>query len=61
MHMTMMMHSGPKSTIKKAEGKETLYNGYIIFQMAENATEKWDLTVDYTVNQWYFLFRNRFY
>jgi len=50
MHMTNMMHSCPKSVIKKAEGKETLYNGYIIFQMAENATEKWDLTIDYTVN-----------
>jgi hypothetical protein len=50
MHMTSMMHSCPKSEIKKADGMETLYNGYIIFQMAENATEKWDLTIDYTVN-----------
>jgi hypothetical protein len=50
MNMTMMKHSGPKSTIKKAEGKQTLYNGYIIFQMAENATEKWDLTVNYEIN-----------
>lgn len=50
MHMTNKMHSCPKSTIQKTEGKETLYNGYIIFQMSENATEKWDLTIDYTVN-----------
>lgn len=50
MHMTNMMHSCPKSAIKKAEGKQTLYNGYIIFQMAENATEKWGLTINYTVN-----------
>lgn len=50
MNMTKMKHSGPKSAIKKAEGKQTLYNGYIIFQMAENATEKWDLTINYTIN-----------
>ena len=50
MHMTNMMHSSPKSELKKADGMETLYNGYIIFQMAENATEKWDLTIDYTIN-----------
>ncbi len=50
MHMTNKKHSCPKSTLQKTEGKETLYNGYIIFQMAENATEKWDLTIDYTVN-----------
>ena len=50
MNMMMMKHSSPKSEITKAEGKRTLYNGYIIFQMAENATEKWDLTIDYTIN-----------
>ena len=50
MHMTSMMHSSPRSEIKKADGMETLYNGYIVFQMAENATEKWDLTIDYTIN-----------
>ncbi len=50
MNMTMMKHSCPKSSIAKAQGKQTLYRGYIIFQMAENATEKWDLTVDYSIN-----------
>lgn len=50
MNMTMMKHSCPKSSIAKAQGKQTLYSGYIIFQMAENATEKWDLTVDYSIN-----------
>lgn len=49
MHMMNKMHSGPKSAITKTSGKETLYNGYIIFQMAENTTEKWDLTIDYTI------------
>ena len=50
MNMMMMKHSSPKSEVTKTEGKRTLYNGYIVFQMAENATEKWDLTIDYTVN-----------
>ncbi|MDG2195076.1 MAG: hypothetical protein P8K77_09590 [Polaribacter sp.] len=50
MHMTNKVHSSPRSTITKTEGKETLYNGYIVFQMAENALEKWDLTIDYTID-----------
>jgi hypothetical protein len=50
MHMINKMHSGPKSAIVKTEGKQTLYNGYIIFQMAENTSEKWDLTINYTIN-----------
>jgi hypothetical protein len=49
MHMTSMMHSCPKSEIAKTASKETLYNGFIIFQMAQNDTEYWDLQVDYTV------------
>ena len=27
-----------------------LYKGYIMFQMAQNATEYWDLKIDYTIN-----------
>ncbi|RSC94986.1 hypothetical protein [Tenacibaculum singaporense] len=50
MHMNNMMHSCPKSLITKADGTETLYKGYIIFQMAENDTEKWSLTVNYTID-----------
>ncbi|CAM1349977.1 hypothetical protein [Tenacibaculum insulae] len=50
MHMTSMMHSCPKSAITKAKNTETLYNGYIVFQMAENDTEKWSLTIKYTVD-----------
>ncbi|MET2985246.1 hypothetical protein [Aureibaculum conchae] len=50
MHMTSMMHSCPKSSITKMADKETLYNGFIIFQMAENADEKWDLTFNYTID-----------
>ena len=50
MHMTSMMHACPFSPITAVSGKTNLYNGYIVFQMPENATEFWDLTVKYTVN-----------
>lgn len=50
MHMTMMQHSCPKSSIEKIAGKQTLYEGEIIFQMAQNATEFWELTLNYTIN-----------
>ena len=50
MHMTSRMHSCPKSDVVKVVGAETTYNGYIIFQMAENADEGWDLTINYTIN-----------
>lgn len=50
MHMTMMNHSCPKSAVEKVTTNGTLYNGYIVFQMAQNATEYWDLKVDYTIN-----------
>jgi len=50
MHMVEMSHSGPKSELVKVAGKETIYKGYIIFQMAENADEGWDLTFNYTIN-----------
>ena len=50
MHMTMMSHSCPFSMVEKVTGKETLYNGYIVFQMPQNSTEYWDLKVDYSIN-----------
>ena len=50
MHMTSMMHTCPKSELSKIGGLETVYNGFIIFQMPENETEGWDLTFNYTVN-----------
>ena len=49
MHMAMMNHSCPKSEIVKTASKETLYDGYIVFQMAQNETEYWDLQIDYTI------------
>lgn len=50
MHMAAMEHSCPYSPVVKAPGKESLYNGYIVFQMAENSTEYWTLDIHYTVN-----------
>jgi hypothetical protein len=50
MHMTSMTHSCPKSKIEKESAEATLYEGYIVFQMAQNATEYWDLKIDYTIN-----------
>jgi len=38
MHMTMMNHSCPKSAVEKVTTNGTLYEGYIVFQMAQNAT-----------------------
>ena len=51
MHMEMMSHSCPKSSLMKVEGKETIYNGYIVFQMPENEEEGWDLTFEYSINE----------
>lgn len=50
MHMAMMNHSCPKSTIEKITPDGTLYEGYVMFQMAQNATEYWDLKIDYTID-----------
>lgn len=50
MKMTTMSHACPYSAVAKTTGKETLYSGYIVFQMAENTMEHWFLTVNYTIN-----------
>ena len=50
MQMTTMAHGCPYSAITKTTEKETLYNGYIVFQMPENTMEHWNLTVNYTIN-----------
>lgn len=49
MHMAMMNHSCPKSDVKKVTANGTIYNGYIVFQMAQNTTEYWELKIDYTI------------
>ncbi len=50
MHMTSMTHSCPKSPITKNSTDDTLYSGFIVFQMPQNASEFWDLKIDYTIN-----------
>ena len=50
MHMTSMSHSCPFSSVNKVTNVETLYKGYIMFQMAQNDTEYWDLKIDYTID-----------
>lgn len=49
MHMAMMTHGCPVSAVTKSVGKDALYEGNIIFQMAQNETEYWELRVDYTI------------
>jgi hypothetical protein len=50
MHMTMMTHSCPKSPVGKISADGSVYQGYVVFQMAQNATEYWDLKINYTIN-----------
>lgn len=50
MHMASMQHSCPYSELSKTTGKESLYNGYIVFQMPQNDMEYWTLKVNFTVN-----------
>jgi hypothetical protein len=50
MHMTAMTHSCPKSPITKVSTGGSVYEGYIVFTMAQNAMEYWDLKIDYTIN-----------
>jgi len=50
MHMMNMSHSCPYSSITRKPNTETLYEGYIVFQMPGNETEHWELTFDYTIN-----------
>lgn len=49
MHMTSMSHSCPNSAVAKVSADGSLFSGYIVFQMPENATEYWDLKIDYTI------------
>ncbi|MFD2942398.1 hypothetical protein [Flavobacterium notoginsengisoli] len=49
MHMSMMQHSCPKSEVEKRD-KKTVFEGDIIFQMAQNKSEYWELTITYEIN-----------
>ena len=50
MHMMTTTHSCPKSPVEKISVDGSAYEGYIVFQMAQNATEYWDLKINYTIN-----------
>lgn len=50
MQMPTMQHSCPKSTITKASGKDTVYEGFIVYQMANLDGSGWSLTVNYSIN-----------
>jgi hypothetical protein len=50
MNMATMQHSCPKSSIEKVSGKQTLYTGNIIFQMAQNDADYWELKINYNIN-----------
>lgn len=49
MHMETMEHAAPHSMLTNAE-ESTVYKGHIVFQMASNATEFWELTLNYNLN-----------
>lgn len=50
MHMMNMSHSCPYSSITKKENAPSTYAGYIVFQMAGNDMEHWELSLDYSIN-----------
>ena len=50
MQMPTMEHSSPKSTITKTLGKDTVYDGFIIYQMTNLDGSGWSLTVNYSIN-----------
>lgn len=50
MQMPTMQHSCPKSTITKAVDKNTIYTGFIIYQMTNLDGSGWSLTIDYSIN-----------
>ncbi|MGJ1361142.1 hypothetical protein ACR79B_07355 [Sphingobacterium spiritivorum] len=50
MNMMSMKHSCPYSPISKAKNSTSTYTGFIVFQMAGNDSEYWELTLNYSVN-----------
>lgn len=49
MHMETKQHSAPHSMLDNLENG-TVYKGHIVFQMAGNETEYWDLSLKYSLN-----------
>lgn len=50
MQMPTMQHSCPKSSITKAASKNTVYEGFIIYQMTNTDGSGWSLTLNYNIN-----------
>ncbi len=50
MQMPTMQHSCPKSEITKSVGKETVYEGFVIYQMTNADGSGWSLTVNYSID-----------
>jgi len=50
MQMPTMQHSCPNANPTKAPGKNTVYKGNIIYQMALEDGTGWSLTVNYTID-----------
>ena len=50
MQMMGMSHSCPASSVVKKSGASSTYTGFIIYQMAGNETEYWELTINYIIN-----------
>lgn len=50
MDMHDMEHSAPTSDISKSAGKQTLYDGFIVYQMANLDGSGWHLNMDYTID-----------
>lgn len=49
MYMANMQHSSPHSEVKKAQGKQSLYEGWLVFQMADNQSDHWKLNFEYNI------------
>lgn len=49
MHMANMSHSAPHSMLSNSE-ESSIYKGHIVFQMASNETEYWELKFNYNLN-----------
>jgi len=49
MHMAMMQHSCPRSEVEKVD-KKTIFEGDVIFQMAQNETEYWEISFTYKID-----------
>lgn len=49
MNMMNTQHSAPFSEIQKTGNKETLYEGFLEFQMPGNESEFWELELNYSI------------